>query len=66
MRPVVICPADLLEHLLGSSAFPGERPVYVAANTALRARIARRGDRTMAGDPLDPTRRGPSATANCW
>jgi nanoRNase/pAp phosphatase (c-di-AMP/oligoRNAs hydrolase) len=54
MRSVVICPPDLLEHLLGTSAFPGERPVYVIANTALRARIARRGDRTLAGNPLDP------------
>jgi nanoRNase/pAp phosphatase (c-di-AMP/oligoRNAs hydrolase) len=53
MRPVVICPPDLLEHLLGSSAFPGERPLYVIGTASLRSRIARRGDRTLAGDPVD-------------
>jgi nanoRNase/pAp phosphatase (c-di-AMP/oligoRNAs hydrolase) len=53
MQSVVICPPDLLEHLLGSTAFPGERPVYVIANAPLRTRIARRGDRTLAGDVLD-------------
>ncbi len=54
MRPVVICPHDLVEHLLGSTAFPGERPVYVIEKASLRTRIARRGDRTLAGDPGDP------------
>jgi nanoRNase/pAp phosphatase (c-di-AMP/oligoRNAs hydrolase) len=50
----VLCRPDLLEHLLGGSAFPGERPVYVIEKASLRARIARRGDRTLAGHPLDP------------
>jgi len=54
MRPVLICPDDLLEHLLGSTAFPGERPVYLVEKAALRARLARRGDRALAGDPGDP------------
>ncbi len=54
MRPVLICPDDLVEHLLGSSSFPGERPVYVIKKAALRARIARRGNRVFAGDPVDP------------
>jgi nanoRNase/pAp phosphatase (c-di-AMP/oligoRNAs hydrolase) len=53
MRPVVICPSDLLEHLLSSSAFPGERPLYVIEAASLRGRIARRGDRTLAGNPVD-------------
>jgi nanoRNase/pAp phosphatase (c-di-AMP/oligoRNAs hydrolase) len=54
MRPVVICPPDLLEHLLGSGAFPGERPVYVMDQASARSRVARRGERTVAGDPSDP------------
>jgi len=52
MRPVVICPPDLLEHLLGSGAFPGERPVYVMDHASARGRVARR--RTVVGDPSDP------------
>jgi nanoRNase/pAp phosphatase (c-di-AMP/oligoRNAs hydrolase) len=71
MRRVVVCPPDLLEHLLGSSAFPGERPVYLIETASLRARIARRGERTLAGDPADPavyrhalkTGRGPMVVA---
>jgi nanoRNase/pAp phosphatase (c-di-AMP/oligoRNAs hydrolase) len=71
MRPVVICPPDLLEHLLGSSVFSGERPVYVIEQASLRARIARRGERTLAGGPADPgvyrralkTGRGPVVVA---
>jgi nanoRNase/pAp phosphatase (c-di-AMP/oligoRNAs hydrolase) len=54
MRPVVICRPDLIEPLLRSDAFPGERPVYVIGSAPLRARLARRGDRTLAGDPLRP------------
>lgn len=54
MRPVLICPADLLEHLLGGTAFPGERPVYLVDRASLRARISRRGDRAQAGDLDDP------------
>jgi nanoRNase/pAp phosphatase (c-di-AMP/oligoRNAs hydrolase) len=71
MRPVLICPDDLLEHLLGNNPFPGERPVYVIKKAALRARIARRGNRPLAGDPADPevyrhalkTGRGPVVVA---
>src|SRR6266545_1774721 len=55
MRPVLICPADLLEHFLGGTAFPGERPVYLVDRASLRARISRRGDRAQAGDLDDPT-----------
>ncbi|HXJ78663.1 MAG TPA: DHH family phosphoesterase, partial [Candidatus Methylomirabilis sp.] len=54
MRPVVICCPDLLEHFLGHSAFPGERPIYVIEKATLRSRLARRGEKTLAGDPLDP------------
>jgi len=53
MRPVLICPDDLVEHLLGSATFPGERPVYVIEKASLRARIARKGERTLAADPED-------------
>ena len=54
MRPVLICSDDLIEHLLGTDSFPNERPIYVVPRPSQRARIARRGDRTMAGDPEDP------------
>src|SRR5262245_61533202 len=54
MQPVLICPDVLLEHLVGSAAFANERPVYLIEKAALRARIARRGDRVLAGDPADP------------
>jgi len=58
MRPVLICPDYLVEHLLGSAAFPGERPVYLIERAALRARLSRRGDRVLAGDPRDPASYG--------
>jgi nanoRNase/pAp phosphatase (c-di-AMP/oligoRNAs hydrolase) len=54
MRPVLICPDALVEDLLGSGAFSGERPVYVVPKAALRTRLSRRGDRAVAGDPADP------------
>src|SRR2546422_745609 len=54
MRPVLICPDDLLEHLLGSTAFPGERPVYLVEKAPSRPRLGRRGDGVLAGDPGDP------------
>ena len=54
MRPVLLCSEDLVVHLLGSSAFPGERVVYLVEKRALRARIARRGDRVLTADLDDP------------
>ncbi len=54
MRPVLICPDDLVEHLLGSPTSPGERAVYLIDKAPLRARISRRGDRVLAGDLEDP------------
>ena len=48
MRPVLICPDDLLEHVVTAAAFPGERPLYLVSRASLRARLARRGDRAMA------------------
>ncbi|HYB42039.1 MAG TPA: hypothetical protein VEL75_09745, partial [Candidatus Methylomirabilis sp.] len=54
MRPVLICPDDLVEHLVGNTTSGGERPVYVVNKAALRARISRRGERALAGDPQDP------------
>ena len=49
MRPVLICPDDLLEHVVTAAAFPGERPLYLVSRAALRARLLRRGDRAVAG-----------------
>ena len=54
MRPVLICSDALIEYLLGSDSFPNERPVYLIPKASQRARISRRGERTMAGDPEDP------------
>ncbi|HEV8436706.1 MAG TPA: bifunctional oligoribonuclease/PAP phosphatase NrnA [Methylomirabilota bacterium] len=54
MRAVLICPDDLLEQLLGSSAFPGERAVYVFGRNDRRARPPRGGDRVLTGDLQDP------------
>src|SRR6267142_3291685 len=55
MRPVLICPDDLLEHVVTAAAFPGERPLYLVSRASLRARLARRGDRAMAGKVTDAT-----------
>jgi len=54
MRPVLLCPDVLIEHLLGSSAFPGERAVYLVDQASLRGRIAGRGDRVLTGHLDDP------------
>jgi len=55
MRPVLICPDDLLEHVVTAAAFPGERPLYLVSRASLRARLTRRGDRAMAGKVTDAT-----------
>ena len=55
MRPVLICPDDLLEHVVTAAAFPGERPLYLVSRASLRARLARRGDRAVAGKVTDAT-----------
>jgi nanoRNase/pAp phosphatase (c-di-AMP/oligoRNAs hydrolase) len=55
MRPVLICPDDLLEHVVTAAAFPGERPLYLVSRATLRARLARRGDRAIAGKVMDAT-----------
>jgi len=55
MRPVLICPEDLVDHLLGSQSFPGERVLYLVASPRARARVARRGDRVLAADLDDPS-----------
>jgi nanoRNase/pAp phosphatase (c-di-AMP/oligoRNAs hydrolase) len=54
MRPILICPDDVLPQRLAGAAFPGERPLYVVATAAQRARFARRGERAVAGDLADP------------
>ena len=55
MRPVLICPDDLLEHVVTAAAFPGERPLYLVSRASLRARLVRRGDRATAGKVTDAT-----------
>jgi len=68
MRCVLICPDDLLHHLLGSTTFSGEAPLYLVAGAAARARITRRGDQARAGRLDDPAfyrralKRGPGLT----
>jgi nanoRNase/pAp phosphatase (c-di-AMP/oligoRNAs hydrolase) len=54
MRPVLICPDDLLEHMVVAAAFPGERPLYLVSRESLRARLGRHGDRAVAGKVTDP------------
>ena len=54
MRPVLICPDDLLGHLPGGVAFPGERVLYLVERAALRDRLRKRGDRALTGDLADP------------
>src|SRR5205823_11681390 len=54
MRPVLICPDDLLAHLPGDTAFPGERALYLVERAALRAHLRHRGDRAITGDLSDP------------
>src|SRR6266852_2633702 len=54
MRPVLVCPDDLLEHMVAAAAFPGERPLYLVSRTSLRARLGRHGDRAVAGRVTDP------------
>jgi nanoRNase/pAp phosphatase (c-di-AMP/oligoRNAs hydrolase) len=54
MRPVLICPDDLLGHLPGGVAFPGERVLYLVEHARLRAHLRQRGDRALTGDLADP------------
>ncbi len=54
MRPVLICPDDLLEHMVAAAAFPGERPLYLVSRASLRARLGKRGDQAVAGKVTDP------------
>ena len=53
MRPILICPDDLLEHMVAAAAFPGERPLYLVSRASLRARLGRHGDRAVAGKVTD-------------
>ena len=54
MRYALICPIDLLEHLVEGLSLPGEAPVFLVERPALRARLARLGFHTVAGDVDDP------------
>jgi nanoRNase/pAp phosphatase (c-di-AMP/oligoRNAs hydrolase) len=53
MRPILICPDDLLEHMVAAAAFPGERPLYLVSRASLRARLGRHGNRAVAGKVTD-------------
>jgi nanoRNase/pAp phosphatase (c-di-AMP/oligoRNAs hydrolase) len=50
MRPILICPDDLLRHMPGGVAFPGERVLYLVERPLLRGRLRQRGDRAITGD----------------
>jgi nanoRNase/pAp phosphatase (c-di-AMP/oligoRNAs hydrolase) len=54
MRCLVVCPDDFLFRLLRGASLPGESPLYLVEDSALRARIARRGLTAVAGDLADP------------
>ena len=54
MRSLLVCPDDFLFRLLRGTPAPGEPPLYLVEDRALRARIARRGAAALAGDLEDP------------
>ena len=54
MRYALICPIDLLEHLVEGMSLPGEAPVFLVERSAARARLARMGHHAVAGDLADP------------
>jgi nanoRNase/pAp phosphatase (c-di-AMP/oligoRNAs hydrolase) len=54
MRYLVVCPDDFLFRLLRGAPTPGEPPLYLVEDRALRARIARRGASALAGNLEDP------------
>ena len=54
MRYALICPIDLLEHLVEGLSLPGEAPVFLVERPAARARLARMGVHAVAGDLDDP------------
>ena len=53
MRYVLLCPDDLLEHLVGHATLPADSAVYLVSTRARRARLARRGTAALAGDLAD-------------
>jgi nanoRNase/pAp phosphatase (c-di-AMP/oligoRNAs hydrolase) len=53
MRPVLVLPEDLVLHIEGHIGLGGEPPVYLVSRPALRASLARRKARAIAGDPED-------------
>src|SRR5262249_41009012 len=53
MRPVLICPDDMLEHMVAAAAFPGERPLYLVSRASVKARLGRHGDRAVSGKVTD-------------
>ena len=56
MRAVLICPDDLLEHVVTAAAFPGERPLYLVSRRE-PARAARPAGRPGGGRQGDGRRR---------
>ena len=53
MRYVLLCPDDLIEHLVGRTTLPGDSAVYLVSTRALRTRLARRGPAAIVGDLAD-------------
>ncbi|MEK7770489.1 MAG: bifunctional oligoribonuclease/PAP phosphatase NrnA [candidate division NC10 bacterium] len=53
MRYVLLCPDDLLEHLMGHATLPGDSSVHLVSRRAQRARLARRGTAALVGDLAD-------------
>ncbi len=53
MRYVLLCPDDLIEHLVGHTTLPGDSAVYLVSTRALRTRLARRGPAAIVGDLAD-------------
>jgi nanoRNase/pAp phosphatase (c-di-AMP/oligoRNAs hydrolase) len=51
---LVVCPDDFLFRLLRGAPTPGEPPLYLVEDRALRARIVRRGAPALAGSLEDP------------
>jgi nanoRNase/pAp phosphatase (c-di-AMP/oligoRNAs hydrolase) len=54
MRYALICPIDLLEHLVEGLTLPGEAPVFLVERPAVRQRLARMGHHAVTGDLDDP------------
>jgi nanoRNase/pAp phosphatase (c-di-AMP/oligoRNAs hydrolase) len=53
MRRVLICPDDLLQHMVAAATFSGERPLYLVPRASMKARLGRHGYRAVVGKVTD-------------